>query len=205
MIELLVGCLIALCFLFLGYISRALKKCISMLMKLIYLIADKLRIKVNQERKLKFTTNFYEQYDDIKIVTRSKLGMKKKKLYNPFMIIITIVSLALIIANLKYWNGSTNIISNWIEQFLLSVNVSETLLNVVEISTVYTAVTFSLLSFGLSSILKSWKESRDLRRERKIKKQNDRVISRLSSSELTKRTIEKIEKETTSSNTIDLV
>lgn len=205
MIELLVGCLIALCFLFLGYISRALKKCISMLMKLIYLIADKLRIKVNQERKLKFTTNFYEQYDDIKIVTRSKLGMKKKNLYNPFMIIITIISLALIIANLKYWNGSTNIVSSWIENVLISMNVSKTLLNVVEVSTIYTAVTFSLLSFGLSSILKSWKESRDLRRERKIKKQNDRVISRLSSSELTKRTIEKIEKETTSSNTIDLV
>ena len=132
--------------------------------------------------------------------------MKKKKLYSPLMIITTIVSLALIIANLKYWtNGSTNIISDWIEQCLLSANVSETLLNVVEISTVYTAVTFSFLSFGLSSILKSWKESRDLRRERKFRKQNDRVISRLSSSELTKRTIEKIEKETTSSNTIDLV
>lgn len=206
MIELLVGCLIALCFLLLGYISRALKKIISTLMKLLYLIADKLKIRVNQERKLKFTTNFYEQYSSIKIVTRSKLGMKKKKLYSPLMIVITIISLALIVANLKYWTGgNTNIVSNWIEKLLISINVSETLLSVVEISTIYTAITFSVLSFGLSSILNSWKESRDLRRERKIRKQNDAVISRLTSSELTKKTIEKIEKETSSSTTIDLV
>ena len=115
-----------------------------------------------------------KEYLEIYSIKKGQLGMKKQKTISIVGIIITLISLALIIVDQSMITD--NIITKWIINNIYN--------NTNLVMTTYTAVTFSLFSFGLTRVLSTWKNSKEYRKERKILKIKQKAYRYLTAKEL---------------------
>lgn len=192
-IDLIVGIFIVALFFLFGFINESIKKLIKVLTNAFCKLLELLRIPIAKE-KLLFVSDEFTELTGTKLVIRSDIGMKRKRLFNILYLIIAIVMLTLISVNLSYvgklfTGAECNLISDW-----LKANVNIPLITD-KMDTFFTATTFTILSFSLTSLLKSWNESRDVRRERRIQRQNSKVIKRMTGEQLTKLALEKNKEE----------
>lgn len=183
LISLLVGLFIALAMFLMGLSLKALKKVVSTIVSFLCSLLNKIGIKINYgERNLKVGKNVFRDYKEIKEVKRGALGMKKKRSVNVFALLLLFISGALIIANLKV--VSNNAITNWLQSLISQIGVSESIISAVDMNTIYTASVFSVLSFSLTKLLTQWKETAEIRKEKKHQKRKQALLKEMTSQEL---------------------
>lgn len=183
LISLLVGLFIALAMFLMGLSLKALKKVVSTIVSFLCSLLNKIGIKINYgERNLKVDKNVFRDYKEIKEVKRGALGMKKKRSVNVFALLLLFISGALIIANLKV--VSNNAITNWLQSVICQIGVSESIISAVDMNTIYTASVFSVLSFSLTKLLTQWKETAEIRKEKKHQKRKQALLKEMTSQEL---------------------
>lgn len=95
--------------------------------------------------------------------------------------IILLVVFALVVINLKVISG--NIITGWIYAVLQWLGLSG---NMVDANTIFTAITFSIMSFALSRILLQWNNTKEQRKERKVMRLKNLSLPLLTTEELLK-------------------
>lgn len=198
LISLVVGLFIALAMFLMGLSLKALKKLVSTLISFLCSVLNKIGIKINyRERNLKVDKNVFRDYKEIKEVKRGALGMRKKRSINVFALILLFIAGGLIIANLKVVSG--NIITNWLTDVVAKLFKGKELINNIGMNTIYTASVFSVLSFALTKLLTQWKETAEIRKEKKHQKRKKALLSEMTSQELIdeaeKKDKERIEKE----------
>lgn len=179
-IELLVGLFIALAMFLMGLSLKALKKVVSTIVSFICLVLDKIGINLNyRERNLKVDKSVLRDYKEIKEIKRGALGMKKKRSVNVFALLLFIISGTLIIANLQIVSG--NAITNYLSQLVANIGID---IGSVDMNTVYTAAVFSVLSFSLTTLLRQWKETAMIRKEKRHQKRKKSLLAEMTSEEL---------------------
>ena len=198
LISLVVGLFIALAMFLMGLSLKALKKLVSTIISFLCSLLNKIGIKINyRERNLKVDKNVFRDYKEIKEVKRGALGMRKKRSINVFALILLFIAGGLIIANLKVVSG--NMITNWLTDVVAKLFQGKELINNIDMNTIYTASVFSVLSFALTKLLTQWKETAEIRKERKHQKRKKALLAEMTSQELIdeaeKKDKERIEKE----------
>ena len=179
-IELLVGLFIALAMFLMGLSLKALKKVVSTIVSFICLVLDKIGINLNyRERNLKVDKSVLRDYKEIKEIKRGALGMKKKRSVNVFALLLFIISGTLIIANLQIVSG--NAITNYLAQLVANIGID---IGSVDMNTVYTAAVLSVLSFSLTTLLRQWKETAMIRKEKRHQKRKKSLLAEMTSEEL---------------------
>ena len=192
MSEFIIGLLLAIVLFLLGSMTQAWKKLVQTVTCIMCKIFPFLEKRMKREKQLKMSQEFKQDYSTIEQVKRSNIGMKRKKIITVIYFVIFIVSLGLIVANLKYWSpDGINLVTNW-----LSIEVEKvSWLKLSDVNTTYTAVMFSLLSFSLTSLLRVWKEGSASRKEKRQLKRKNKVLKTMSSAELAQIAVEKSENE----------
>lgn len=192
MSEFIIGLLLAIVLFLLGSMTQAWKKLVQTFTAIMCKIFPFLEKRMKREKQLKMSQEFKQDYSTIEQVKRSNIGMKRKKIITVIYFVIFIVSLGLIVANLKYWSpDGINLVTNW-----LSIEVEKvSWLKWLDVNTTYTAVMFSLLSFSLTSLLRVWKEGSASRKEKRQLKRKNKVLKTMSSAELAQIAVEKSENE----------
>lgn len=179
-IGLIVGLVIALAMFLMGLSLKALKKVVSTLVSFICSALNKIGININyQERRLRVDKNVLSDYKEIKEVKRGALGMKKKRSINVFALLLFFISVSLIFANLAV--VSNNAITTWLTSKVMSIGIP---MESVDMNTIYTAAVFSVLSFSLTKLLSQWKETSEIRREKRHIRRKKALLAEMTSQEL---------------------
>lgn len=197
MVEIFIGLFIALSLFFIGSMTQAWKKLVSVITKAFCKIFSLAEIQIKKDKDLNLRKEFKEKHPEIKAIKKGTIGMKKKRSVNIFALIIVIIFLGLIITNLGVI--SNNIITNNLTLLLNKIHIN---IGPEDVNTGFTAFTFAILSFGLSKLINDWKITKQLRKEKRIKRLKDKAITNMSSKELVeaaqkkdKEIIDKVSKE----------
>jgi len=187
--DIIVGIFVAVALFFLGSITQAWKKLVGILTKAFCKIFPALDKKRAQAKKIKVSEQLKETYN-VDEVRKENIGMQKIKVVRVGYIILTIIAGILIVANLEKLSG--RIISNWLADVLNSIGIKISYINM---NTTYTAVLFSVFSFGATSTLNSWKATKEYRKQRKKEKLIKKALNNMTSAELAEEVEKKNEQE----------
>lgn len=180
MVNTIVTILLIMLFFFLGHITQAFKKIISLLTNLCLKILNIFGIKITKkERKQKLSEDFKNAYKDIKTVKISRKNIKQKHSIDFLSLTVLIIATILVIVNLASVTG--NAISNWIFSWIEDIKIIKTK---ADMNTFYTAFLFSIISFSISKIINRWRETKQQRLEAKNEKLKKKAIELMSSKEL---------------------
>lgn len=180
MVNTIVTILLIMLFFFLGHITQAFKKIISLLTNLCLKILNIFGIKITRkERKQKLSEDFKNAYKDIKTVKISRKNIKQKHSIDFLSLTVLIIATILVIVNLASVTG--NAISNWIFSWVKDIKIIRT---AADMNTFYTAFLFSIISFSISKIINRWRETKQQRLEAKNEKLKKKAIELMSSKEL---------------------
>ena len=175
--SVLVSLIMIFIFFFQGRIFEVLKKIIFLIIKAIFFILKLLGIKINiAESRLRTSRKFKETFKEIKVVRESKENAELKPSINIATIIIFMISLAIIVINLKYSIITKGIYSlKWVPPLFGSEQ---------NVDTMVTAITFSFISLSLSSLLGQWKETKNYRKAKKEMRNKNIILKGVRSREL---------------------
>ena len=180
MVNTIVTILLIILFFFLGHITQAFKKIISLFTNLCLKILNIFGIKiVKKERKQKLSDDFKNAYKDIKTVKISRKNIKQKHSIDFLSLTVLIIATILVIVNLASVSG--NVISDWIFSWIKDIKIIKT---PEDMNTFYTAFLFSIISFSISKIINRWKETKQQRLEAKNEKLKKKAVELMSSKEL---------------------
>ena len=180
MVNTIVTILLIILFFFLGHITQAFKKIISLFTNLCLKILNIFGIKiVKKERKQKLSDDFKNAYKDIKTVKISRKNIKQKHSIDFLGLTVLIIATILVIVNLASVSG--NAISDWIFSWIKDIKIIKT---PEDMNTFYTAFLFSIISFSISKIINRWKETKQQRLEAKNEKLKKKAVELMSSKEL---------------------
>lgn len=180
MVNTIVTILLIILFFFLGHITQAFKKVISLFTNLCLKILNIFGIKITKkERKQKLSEDFKNAYKDIKTVKISRKNIKQKHSIDFLSLTVLIIATILVIVNLASVSG--NVISNWIFSWIKDIKIIKT---PEDMNTFYTAFLFSIISFSISKIINRWKETKQQRLEAKNEKLKKKAVELMSSKEL---------------------
>lgn len=180
MISYIITLILVLTFFLSGYIFQALKKLITLFIKLFLQTASFFGIKFKaREKSLKVSEQFKNTYKEIKIVKLSNKNLKEKSSIDWLNLGLFCASLLLIIINLKVISG--NAISNWIFSIIGNLGIIK---NSTDMNTLFTATLFSGLSFSATKLLQRWKDTKEARQERKNNKLKFKAIKLMNTKEL---------------------
>lgn len=181
MVNTIVTILLIILFFFLGHITQAFKKIISLFTNLCLKILNIFGIKITKkERKQKLSEDFKNAYKDIKTVKISRKNIKQKHSIDFLGLTVLIIATILVIVNLASVSGN-NIISNWIFSWIKDIKIIKT---PEDMNTFYTAFLFSIISFSISRLISRWKETKQQRLEAKNEKLKKKAVELMSSKEL---------------------
>lgn len=184
--EIIVGIGVAISLFFLGSVTQAYNKLIKTFMKTIGNLFNFVARKKDKEKEIKTSPRFKELYGGINQVLEGRIGLKKQKVISVIGLLVLFFSLIMIIGNFEWL--TKGIVIDYI--------VGKTNLEYSFVKTSYTAISFGLLSYGMTTTLNSLKESKDYRQQRKREKIAQKAIKSLSSKELLNCAEKKIKKET---------
>ena len=180
MVNTIVTILLIILFFFLGHITQAFKKIISLFTNLCLKILNIFGIKITKkERKQKLSEDFKNAYKDIKTVKISRKNIKQKHSIDFLGLTVLIIATILVIVNLASVSG--NAISDWIFSWIKDIKIIKT---PEDMNTFYTAFLFSIISFSISKIINRWKETKQQRLEAKNEKLKKKAVELMSSKEL---------------------
>ena len=180
MVNTIVTILLIILFFFLGHITQAFKKIISLFTNLCLKILNIFGIKITKkERKQKLSEDFKNAYKDIKTVKISRKNIKQKHSIDFLGLSVLIIATILVIVNLASVSG--NVISNWIFSWIKDIKIIKT---AADVNTFYTAFLFSIMSFSISRLISRWKETKQQRLEAKNEKLKKKAVELMSSKEL---------------------
>lgn len=180
MVNTIVTILLIILFFFLGHITQAFKKIISLFTNLCLKILNIFGIKiVKKERKQKLSDDFKNAYKDIKTVKISRKNIKQKHSIDFLGLTVLIIATILVIVNLASVSG--NAISDWIFSWIEDIKIIKT---PADMNTFYTAFLFSIISFSISRLISRWKETKQQRLEAKNEKLKKKAVELMSSKEL---------------------
>lgn len=180
MVNTIVTILLIILFFFLGHITQAFKKIISLFTNLCLKILNIFGIKITKkERKQKLSEDFKNAYKDIKTVKISRKNIKQKHSIDFLGLTVLIIATILVIVNLASVSG--NAISDWIFSWIEDIKIIKT---PEDMNTFYTAFLFSIISFSISKIINRWKETKQQRLEAKNEKLKKKAVELMSSKEL---------------------
>lgn len=181
MVNTIVTILLIILFFFLGHITQAFKKIISLFTNLCLKILNIFGIKITKkERKQKLSEDFKNAYKDIKTVKISRKNIKQKHSIDFLGLTVLIIATILVIVNLASVSGY-NIISDWIFSWIKDIKIIKT---PEDMNTFYTAFLFSIISFSISRLISRWKETKQQRLEAKNEKLKKKAVELMSSKEL---------------------
>ena len=180
MVNTIVTILLIMLFFFLGHITQAFKKIISLFTNLCLKILNIFGIKITKkERKQKLSEDFKNAYKDIKTVKISRKNIKQKHSIDFLGLTVLIIATILVIVNLASVSG--NAISDWIFSWIEDIKIIKT---EADMNTFYTAFLFSIISFSISRLINRWKETKQQRLEAKNEKLKKKAVELMSSKEL---------------------
>lgn len=180
MVNTIVTILLIILFFFLGHITQAFKKIISLFTNLCLKILNIFGIKITKkERKQKLSEDFKNAYKDIKTVKISRKNIKQKHSIDFLSLTVLIIATILVIVNLASVSGNT--ISDWIFSWIKDIKIIKT---PEDMNTFYTAFLFSIISFSISRLISRWKETKQQRLEAKNEKLKKKAVELMSSKEL---------------------
>lgn len=180
MINTIISILLVILFIFLGQITYAIRKIITIILGFILNILSLFGIHIARKEKIIKTSNeFKDVYKDIKMIKLSNKNLKLKSSIDWFSLSIFLIALILVIVNFNSISG--NAISNWIYSWIKYIGV---ITNPSDMNVFYTAALFSVISFSLSKLLNRWKETKQKRKEKKILKLKNKAIKEMTSKEL---------------------
>lgn len=180
MVNTIVTILLIILFFFLGHITQAFKKIISLFTNLCLKILNIFGIKITKkERKQKLSEDFKNAYKDIKTVKISRKNIKQKHSIDFLGLTVLIIATILVIVNLASVSG--NAISDWIFSWIEDIKIIKT---EADMNTFYTAFLFSIISFSISRLINRWKETKQQRLEAKNEKLKKKAVELMSSKEL---------------------
>lgn len=180
MIGMIATILLATLFFMSGYIVQALKKIISLLVKIILTILSFFGVKFkSKEKSLKMSDEFKETYKEIRAVKQSNKNLKEKSSVDWLNFGLFCASILLIVSNLAVISG--NAISNWLFSLIQNFKIVKT---PTDMNTLFTATLFSTLSFSATKLLQRWKETKQQRQERKNLKLKIKALELMDSKEL---------------------
>ena len=184
MISLLLNILFIVTFLFSGYLVQAIKKFVSVTIKLICKLLALFGIKIKvREHNYRVSDEFKKTYKDIKTVKLSKKNIKQESSIDWVGLILFIIAGLLYLFNLKVITG--NAISNWMYSWVSQIPlVGKLVADEIAMNTFYTAGVFAVLTFALTKIYNRWKETKPQRVEKKEALLKARAIEIMSSKEL---------------------
>ena len=190
MIAIITTILLATLFFMSGYIVQALKKIISLLVKIILTILSFFGVKFKaREKSLKMSDEFKNTYKEIKVVKLSNKNLKEKSSIDWLNLGLFCASLLLIVSNLAVLSG--NAISNWLYSLIQNIKIVK---SATDMNTLYTATLFSALSFSATKLLQRWKETKQQRIEKKELKLKLKALELMDSKELLEQAKKKDEK-----------
>ena len=180
MINTIISILLVILFIFLGQITYAIRKIITIILSFILNILSLFGIHIARKEKIiKTSAEFKNVYKDIKMVKLSNKNLKSKSSIDWFSLSIFLIALILVIVNFN--SISSNVISNWIYSWVKYIGV---ITSPSDMNVFYTAALFSVISFSLSKLLNRWKETKQKRKEKKILKLKTKAIKEMTSKEL---------------------
>ena len=180
MVNTIVTILLIILFFFLGHITQAFKKIISLFTNLCLKILNIFGIKITKkERKQKLSEDFKNAYKNIKTVKISRKNIKQKHSIDFLGLTVLIIATILVIVNLASVSG--NAISDWIFSWIEDIKIIKT---PEDMNTFYTAFLFSIISFSISRLISRWKETKQQRLEAKNEKLKKKAVELMSSKEL---------------------
>lgn len=181
MVNTIVTILLIILFFFLGHITQAFKKIISLFTNLCLKILNIFGIKITKkERKQKLSEDFKNAYKDIKTVKISRKNIKQK--HSIDIIGLSVLFIALILFIINAVTGYA--ISDWIHSWMSKIPLLNSTLTPESMNTYYTAVLFSIMSFSISRLISRWKETKQQRLEAKNEKLKKKAVELMSSKEL---------------------
>lgn len=179
-INIVISLLLIFFLVFLGQITYALRKFLSLITTLLLKFLSFFGIRINrQEKHVKVSNEFKETYKEIKVVKKANKNLSNLSSIDWKYLATFIIALLLVIINFNSISG--NAISNWIYDLFkpLGIITSKNDANVF-----FTAILFSIISFSLTRLLTRWKETKQQRKEKKINRLKQRAVSEMDSKEL---------------------
>lgn len=177
MLNIITTCLLIILFFLLGYITQVFKAILGLITNIFLTLGRILGIKIHdKERTEKISNDFKIAYKDVRKVKLSRKNIKQKSSIDWINLSIFVITLIITIINLNVVSGS--IITKWFYS-LLGADTK-----ILDISTVLTAIQFSILSFSLGKIISRWKETKQQRIESKELKIKQKALTLLNSKEL---------------------
>ena len=179
-INIVISLLLIFFLVFLGQITYALRKFLSLITTLLLRFLSFFGIRINrQEKHVKVSNEFKETYKEIKVVKKANKNLSNLSSIDYKYLITLIITLLLVIINFNSISG--NAISNWIYDLFKPLGI---ITNRNDANVFFTAILFSIISFSLTRLLTRWKETKQQRKEKKINRLKQRAVSEMDSKEL---------------------
>lgn len=185
LISLILSILLIASFFFSGLILQAIKKIVSLSIKLIFKILNLFGIKIkSREQRLIVSDEFKETYKGITIVKLSKKNLKKESSIDWINLSIFLIAVILYIINFKAIVGS-NLVSDWIYSWVKCIPLMNKIVtDASAMNTFYTAALFSIMTFTLTKIWTQWRNTKQHRIEHKQAIMKAKAINIMNSKEL---------------------
>lgn len=186
MLNLTITLICALFFLFSGSLIQFIKRAFCIILEIFFKFLNVLGIKINRiEGRVRVSKEFKQTFPDIKIVRRSNKNNKIKPSINLISLLLFIISLSLIIVNLEV--VSNNIVSRWLYNLKIkNISIANSLFitSQKDMDIVFTAISFSTISFSASKLISQWKETAKFRQAKKEMRLKRAAINLMTSKEL---------------------
>ena len=163
--QFIIGILIVVLLFMIGSTTQATKKAVKLGTTFSLNIFKRIITFFKNDITIKRLDEFKETYKEIKVIKKSKTNLKNASSINILALVLLLVSIALVILNLNTISG--NFISNKLYELL---NWMPGINNATDMNTMYTAIVFSALSFSLGQLYNRWKNTSDLRKQKRFEK-----------------------------------